>query len=257
MAPPATACAERVREREVAPIRHRLIRVWILPLAFAGLATWSVRAYLVAAARQPPPVATAPVVLVTAEVAGRAMVRDGAVQLREMPVEFIPAGAVSRLGDAVGRMARVPLHPGEVLLASKLAPPGETPGLVHGIPAGKRAVTIQVNEIIGVGGFIEPGHRVDVIATFDQELMEVDRSQLLLQDILVLAVAQTTGARHGPVPEVRQFTSVTLAVTPQDATRLVLADERGRLRLLLRPWGDGQVVPFTETTTTHLRQQRR
>jgi pilus assembly protein CpaB len=236
-------------------MRHKLVRAWILPLAIAALATWSVRAYLVAAARQPPPVETAPVVVVAAEVAGRAMVTAGHVTLREMPVAFIPAGAVSQLGDAVGRMARVPLYPGEILLSSKLAPPGETPGLVHGIPAGKRAVTIQVNEIVGVGGFIEPGHRVDIIATFDQELMEVDRSQLLLQDILVLAVAQATGARHGPVQEVRAYTSVTLAVTPQDATRLVLADERGSLRLLLRPWGDHQVVPFTETTTTQLRRR--
>lgn len=239
----------------MAAIRHRLVRAWILPLAVAALATWSVRAYLVAAARQPPPIETSPVVLMAAEVAGRALVAAGDVKLREMPVEFIPKGAVSRLGDAVGRMARVPLYPGEVLLASKLAPPGETPGLVHGIPAGERAVTIQVNEIIGVGGFIEPGHRVDIIATFDQELMEVDRSQLLLQDILVLAVAQATGARHGPVQEVREYTSVTLAVTPQDATRLVLADERGSLRLLLRPWGDDRVVPFTETTTTQLRRR--
>ncbi|MEW6524829.1 MAG: Flp pilus assembly protein CpaB [Bacillota bacterium] len=234
-------------------IRHRLVRTWFLPLILALVATWSVRSYLTAAGAPPPPAHTAPVVVVTGAVPGRSIVAAGHITVKAMPVEFIPAGALGAIGDAVGRMSLVPLQPGEILLASKLAPPGEKPGLAHHVPEGKRAVTILVNEIIGAGGFIEPGDRVDIIATFRKDLTDLDRSQLLLQDILVLAVAQDTAVRYGPVREIRAYTSITLAVSPQEATRLVLAEERGSLRLLLRPWNDPQVVPFTETTTEAFR----
>jgi pilus assembly protein CpaB len=93
------------------------------------------------------------------------------------------------------------------------------------------------------------------VATFAPSVAGADRSLLLLQNLLVLAVAQETASRHGPVRELRAYTSVTLAVTPEEATLLVLAEERGSLRLLLRPLGDNTVTAGTiEATTDRFRR---
>src|SRR5690606_36281457 len=108
----------------------------------------------------------------------------------------------------------------------------EQPGLTFSIPPDKRAVSVGVNEVIGVAGFVKPGDRVDVLATFDRNFSGQDMTTTILQDVQVLATAQETESD----PEKAEVTTtVTLAVSLDEAERLTLAEERGTLRLVLRP----------------------
>jgi pilus assembly protein CpaB len=141
-----------------------------------------------------------------------------------------PAGTFATMDEAVGRLPLVQIPGGQPLLTSHLAQRGATPGLWHQVPKGFRAVTVAVNEVVGVAGFISVGSFVDVIAT-----MEVDQkavSRIILQGIQVLAAAQN------PQPEdearAKIVSSVTLAVTPQAAEELTMATEKGTIRLAMR-----------------------
>lgn len=119
---------------------------------------------------------------------------------------------------------------GEPVLAAKLAPVGETGGLSAQLAPGKRAVTVKVNEIVGVAGFALPGHHVDVMV-HAPDLGGQPVSRIVLERIRVLAIAQDAAvAEHKP----RVVNAVTLEVTPQQAEQLDLSRSVGTLSLVLR-----------------------
>lgn len=183
----------------------------------------------------------APVLVMTKPVAAYQVLDEAHVSLQRRPVAHVPPGALSSLSDALGKRAGTDLYPGEVLLAAKLSDAAEAPGSLT-IPEGLRAVTVSANEVSGVGGFVRPGSRVDVVATWD--VAGKPQTRLLLQDVLVIAVAQESGAQDKPkVPS-----SVTLAVDPASTERLVLASERGSLRLAMRSPGEKRVVATAGST---------
>jgi len=157
--------------------------------------------------------------------------------VQAMPEQYITGAVIRRKEDAAGKTTTVPLAEGEMILESNLASDGHGSAMAYWIPAGTRAVTVAVNEIIGVAGFIQPGDHVDVLATFPRQLAGVDKTRLVLEDIPVLAVARQTeaDADKDKFKDFKSFTSVTLAVTPQQGLTLALAEERGSLRLMLRP----------------------
>jgi len=154
-----------------------------------------------------------------------------------------PRAAVQALppraeGQWQGRVLNAALHRGEPLLASRLAPPGETGGLSAVLRPGHRAVTVKVNEIVGVAGFALPGNRVDVMVHApDADTQPV--SKIVLERIAVLAVAQdVTAGENKP----RVVNAVTLEVTPEQAERLDLARSVGTLSLVLRSQVDTAAV---------------
>lgn len=116
------------------------------------------------------------------------------------------------------------------MLWSRLLPKGTVPGLSYNIPEDKRAVTVAVNEVIGVAGFIKPGDKVDVIATF---AFDPPQSTTILQNVTVLAIAQEM--QSDAEQKAKLSTSVTFALSPSQAERLVLAESLGEIRLALRP----------------------
>jgi len=129
-----------------------------------------------------------------------------------------------------GRVARVNLQRGEPLLESKLAPEGTAGGLSGVIADGKRAITVRVNDVVGVAGFALPGSLVDILVnTKDDNKRSI--SKIVLEQILVLAVAQDLG-RDETKPKV--VNAVTLEVTPEQAERVDLARSVGSLSLVLR-----------------------
>src|SRR5690606_27035208 len=138
--------------------------------------------------------------------------------------------AVQNLQDLQGRITAADIVAGEQVLWSRLLPKGVVPGLAYNIPNDKRAVTVAVNEVIGVAGFIKPGDRVDVIATF---AYDPPLTTTILQTVIVLAIAQDMASEVEPAAVVS--TSVTFALTPNQAARLVLAESMGSIRLSLRP----------------------
>ena len=174
-------------------------------------------------------------------------VRDlpAGTRLQEGMVSTVPwpRAAVQSLPPRVegpwqGRVLSAALHQGEPLLASRLAASGETGGLSAVLSPGKRAVTVKVNEIMGVAGFALPGNQVDVMVHApDADTQPV--SKIVLERIPVLAVAQDVAVGENK-PKV--VNAVTLEVTPEQAERLDLARSVGTLSLVLRSQADTETV---------------
>ena len=146
------------------------------------------------------------------------------------PAGALPAGALDKGEALVGRGLRGQLLKDEPVLESKLAPVGTKGGLSAVIGQGRRAITVRVNEVVGVAGFALPGNFVDVLVNTQDER---DRpvSKIVLERILVLAVAQEA-SRDDTKPRV--VNAVTLEVTPEQAERIDLARSVGNLSLVLR-----------------------
>jgi pilus assembly protein CpaB len=146
------------------------------------------------------------------------------------PAGSVPSGAYNSVTALDGRVLRAQVLRGEPLLEAKLAPVGTKGGLSALIGEGRRAITVKVNEVVGVAGFALPGNYVDVLVN-TQDDRERPVSKIVLERILVLAVAQEA-SRDDTKPRV--VNAVTLEVTPDQAERLDLARSVGTLSLVLR-----------------------
>jgi pilus assembly protein CpaB len=160
---------------------------------------------------------------------------DG-VRLVEWPSGSVPKGAFNDLAALDGRVAITGIQPGEPILESRLAPVGTKGGLSAVVPSGKRAITVRVNDVIGVAGFTLPGNYVDIMVNTENTGANRNNedqmiSKIVLERILVLAVAQEAN-RDETKPKV--VNAVTLEVTPEQAERLDLARSVGNLSLVLR-----------------------
>jgi len=161
--------------------------------------------------------------------AGKAIKADQ-IKTIDWPGSAVPHDASARTADVVGRIARVSMIPGEPVLPGKLAPKNSTGGLSSIIPAGKRAITVRVNEVIAVAGFALPGSYVDVLVS-GKDANNQAFSRTVLSRIKVLAVAQETTADPDK-PKV--VNAVTLELSPIASEKLDLARNIGVLSLVLR-----------------------
>lgn len=174
--------------------------------------------------------ATKRVVVVARDVQLGTALSPDALKTVDWPSSSLPEGAMHDIKTADARVIRVGLQRGEPVLESKLAPVGTRGGLSSIISSGKRAITVRVNEVIGVAGFALPGNLVDVmVSTKDDNERPV--SKIVLDQVLVLAVAQEAG-RDETKPKV--VSAVTLELTPEQAETLDLARSVGSLSLVLR-----------------------
>ena len=156
------------------------------------------------------------------------------LRVANWPAGSVPTGAVTDPAVLQGRVLRSSLLAGEPVLESKLAPVGAQGGLSAVIAPGHRAITVRVNDVIGVAGFALPGNYVDILVSTEagQNANESRQiSKIVLQHILVLAVAQQA-ARDETKPRV--VNAVTLEVTPEQAEMIDLARSIGTLSLVLR-----------------------
>ncbi|MES2316960.1 MAG: Flp pilus assembly protein CpaB [Pseudomonadota bacterium] len=176
------------------------------------------------------------------------------LKLVDRPSKEVPKDAFSDASLLGERVLKVNLAKGEVLSESKLAPAGTMGGLSALISEGKRAITVRVNDVIGVAGFALPGNYVDIIVHTERDPAEgapaarretLHVSKIVLERILVLAVAQEV-SRDETKPKV--VNAVTLEVTPEQAENLDLARGVGTLSLALRNQID-QTVPDTVGAT--------
>jgi pilus assembly protein CpaB len=165
------------------------------------------------------------------------------LKLVDWPSGAIPPGALSEAEPLHDRVAKTSILRGEPILEAKLAPVGTKGGLSAVIPEGKRAMTVRVNDVIGVAGFALPGNYVDIVVNtqLDTEGAKGEKqiSKIVLEHILVLAVAQEAN-RDETKPKV--VNAVTLEVTPEQAEKLDLARSVGTLSLVLRNQVDGDGV---------------
>lgn len=152
----------------------------------------------------------------------------------DWPSGSIPPGAMTKAEPLLDRVVKTSVLRGEPILDAKLAPIGTKGGLSAVIPEGKRAMTVRVNDVIGVAGFALPGNYVDIVVNTQIEGNgRGDRqiSKIVLEHILVLAVAQESN-RDETKPKV--VNAVTLELTPEQAEKLDLARSVGTLSLVLR-----------------------
>jgi pilus assembly protein CpaB len=162
--------------------------------------------------------------------------------LSPIPNGSAPEGAFRKMDQLVGRVAITPIGVREVITNLKLAPEGVGAGLSAVIPEGYRAMTVKVDDVVGVSGFIMPGSFVDVVAIVlpvPQQGGEASGpiSKIVLQNIKVLA----SGPKIDSPENQREPTAVkavTLQVTPEQAEKLVLASNEGKLQLVMRNYSD-------------------
>lgn len=158
------------------------------------------------------------------------------LRLIDWPGGAVPAGFAATAEEVVGRGLITPLAANEPVLKTKLASKEAGGGLSITIPEGMRAVSVKVDEVIGVAGFVLPGTKVDVMVTVQPPEENGSQRQpitkLVLQNVQALASGQTIQRDADGKPQT--VTAITLMVSPEDAEKLVLAANEGRIQLALR-----------------------
>ncbi len=158
------------------------------------------------------------------------------MQLQEFPPGAIPEGHFTSLEAIKDRVLLVDLKRSELLLESKLAPLGTTGGGVAAVTdIDKRAMSVKVDDVIGVAGFIKPADRVDVMVTIETEGGKQANmmSKMILENVKVLA-SGTQMERKGKDEEPKPVQVITVEVDVEEAEKLALASTQGKLRLALR-----------------------
>jgi len=186
---------------------------------------------------------TRPVVVARANLALGSELRADDLATSQWPEGSVPEGAFSDPSQLVGRglISAVVQH--EPILPGKLASKEAGSGLPPIIPAGKRAVSVKVNEVIGVAGYVLPGTIVDVVATASPTSQPQDMtSKIVLTQVPVLT-AGTRMEQDGKDGKPMQVTVVTLLVTPEESERLALASTEGKIQLALRNPMDPSAPP--------------
>lgn len=171
------------------------------------------------------------VAVATRELPVGSVLKSGDVRLVEWPGTILPSGYLGATEAAVGRGLITTVQENEPLLESKLAPAGAGGGLPVLISDGMRAVSVKVDEVIGVAGFVLPDTRVDVLLTMNGPSGE-PMTEVLLQKVRTLAAGQSVQRDRDGKP--RAVPVITLLVTPEQAETLALASNQGRIQLALR-----------------------
>lgn len=216
------------------------------------------------------------VVTAKQDIPARTEIKASMLELTKVPSSALLGGAFASDELVEGRIARIPIYKGEQLVQDKLASDKTDLGLSYIVPAGQRGMGVKVDKVIGAGGLIRPGDRVDVIAVVDVKYKDLTtekeftetRSFTLAQNIAVLAVEQKL--KNEPVapgaiaadtkkadadgalvdqPEAQpDGTVVTLSVSPDEAQKILISEEKGQIRLTVRAPGDTEIYETDDTT---------
>jgi pilus assembly protein CpaB len=194
-------------------------------------------------------VATQPVVVAAADLQLGAELKKEDLTVVNFPQGQAPEGTFAQPSELVGRGLVSPIVKNEPVLASKLASKEAGAGLPPVIPEGMRAVSVRVNEVIGVAGYVLPATRVDVLATASPNQERADMtSKVILSNVQVLT-AGTRMEQDQEKGKPMQVTVVTLLVNPEQSERLALASTEGKIQLALRNPMD-QTAPETPGVKT-------
>jgi pilus assembly protein CpaB len=177
---------------------------------------------------------TQPVVVATNDLALGTELRADDLKVVNFPQGQAPEGAFQRVADVAGRGLIVPIVKNEVVLPAKLASKESGSGLPPVIPEGMRAVSVRVNEVIGVAGYVLPGNRVDILATASPTDAHADTTTKVILSNVQVVTAGTRMEQDQEKGKPMQVTVVTLLVYPDQAERLALASTEGKIQLALR-----------------------
>lgn len=196
--------------------------------------------------------ATNKVAVAQADIALGSRITPDLIKMVDWPASAMPPGVFTAPKQLEGRVARTTIQLGEPLMETKLAPPGTQGGLSAVVAQGKRAMTVRVNDVVGVAGFAMPGNFVDILVNTQGEKLrgangdkDPSISKIVLEHILVLAIAQEASRDD---TKAKVVNAVTLELTPEQTETLDLARSVGTLSLVLRNQVDPQTAP-TEGAT--------
>ena len=215
--------------------RIRVFMVFVLAITAGGALAFGTYNYLQnAPATRTVSIPTRPVVVAAADLDVGAELRREDVRIIDWPANGVPANAIGDPKEVIGRGIVLPVIQNEPILPNKLASAEAGSGLPPAIPPGLRAVSVRVNEVIGVAGYVLPGTRVDVVATVSPTGSNQDMtSKVVLTNVQVLA-AGTKIERDTDKDKPMPVSVVTLLVNPEEAERLTLASTEGKIQLALR-----------------------
>jgi pilus assembly protein CpaB len=221
--------------------------VWliIVALAFAALAAWLATRWMQTRmeAMDPNKLTFSSVVIATRDIPLGQRIQKADIRVGRAITTSIPPDAFTKTESVIGHVSKSTLFSGEVLIDRRLSKYVGGSALAAVLELGMRAVTVRVDDVIGVGGFVLPENRVDVVATFQQG--NSYQAETILQDIRVLAVDQRSDPGSNEPLLVR---AVTLEVTPQGAEKIAIAEQRGRIQLtLLNPMSTKTVMSSDES----------
>jgi pilus assembly protein CpaB len=224
-------------------VTARTLIVTALAIVFGISAAFGIR-ILMNKPPEAPSTELVPVVYAVSLLQRNDLVEEAMVKIVEVPKSQAPVGALTKMGDVLARVVYLPVQPGQPVFDAMLAPKGSGIGMSALVKPGMRAFTITTPSLSGsLAGFLLPGNRVDVLLTMATQGGSEDElggaaTATLLQNIEILAVHTTTDTPRSSRIDPNEARSVTLQVTPEQATVLDLGQNKGTLHLSLRSMKD-------------------
>jgi pilus assembly protein CpaB len=218
--------------------RNRLLLIGVVALVLAAFVSYLVYLNLQSrtSGNMPPGV---PVVVAANDIPLGARLEEKDLRLARIQQDDVPVGSFHDKSQIAGRGVVVPIAKGDFILRSKVAGENAGSGLPSLIPPGMRAVSVRVNEVVGVAGFVQPGTRVDVLVTGSPLGGGEEQTTTVLKNVAVIAAGQKLERNYSGEALVSPV--ITLVLSPDDAQRLTLASNQGRIQLVLRnPLDTGQ-----------------
>lgn len=204
------------------------------------------------------------VIVAAMDIPPKTKITDEMIKVESVPESYKKQGTFNDKGTVIGSLTREKMAKGEQILENKLVVAGKTVRFSENIPSDKLAVTVAVHSMAGVAGLLKPGDFVDIVVTFYEEIAGDNVSHTILHNIKVLAINRNDVENNAPAAatekdkaekdkatekETDKPTNITLAVSPTELPRLVLAKEKGKITLALRafdmPPVNVRTLPYT------------
>ncbi|MBI3698324.1 MAG: Flp pilus assembly protein CpaB [Acidobacteria bacterium] len=227
--------------------RKRVTVIFVVAWVSAALLSW----FLYKSMRAPRQDRTTRVLAAGRNLPAGALLKDSDLKTVNLREQEAPPGALRRKEDAVNRALLVDVAANETLLDQKLARRTGTEGIAAIIDEGKRAVAVKIDSVSGAGELLEPGAHVDVLFTRPGKMSEAITTTIL-QNVKVLSVGRKVRPGEKVDPKAPRLPVATLLVSPQDAQKLELAKNQGKISLVLRNPADPGNMSKTEPVTTEI-----
>src|SRR4029078_9072968 len=200
-------------------------------------------------------ITTQPVVVALENIPESKAIERTSLRVSQWVSGTAPAGAFSSIDSVVGRVTRVDIFKGEVVVPGRPGPNGTGAGRQGKITPGKRAMPVRVDDISGIGGLIQPNSRVDVMSVIRDQKSNQNVAKLFMANMRVLSV----GTQDTPQVDNRPLSAamVALEATPVEAERLAIAQAEGRIQLVIRGYGDPDPIKTEGAKTADVLAQLR
>jgi pilus assembly protein CpaB len=209
--------------------RQKILIIFGAAWVSAALLTW----IFISKTHGPKMEATKRILAVTRDLPLGTRIKKTDIKLIEIREKDLPRGALFQDKEVLDRALLFPIGANEPLTNMKLASVGGADGVPSTIEAGMRAISVQINDSSGVAGLIQPNSRVDVLFTRPGSMTEAVTS-VILQNIKVLAIGRLVSVGQTLDPKATKMPVATLLATPEDAQKLELAKNQGKISLILR-----------------------